>query len=197
MDPEGVGGWVGGCVGGKEWWFVVGRLCVAKHVCMCAGLHIDTCVHVAGSVCLPACMCVDVLSYVWKLLPLPLPLPLSLPLPLPLPCGPQVPQFLYEAGYGCKDFPERAGAIGITQPRRWGGGGEEGGAPRACRGHRHHTATQVGGGRGGGGITSVPGPSASRSHAGVGGGRRGGGTTSVRAYERVCACVCAFVRACI
>ncbi|KAK9814452.1 hypothetical protein WJX72_006123 [[Myrmecia] bisecta] len=30
----------------------------------------------------------------------------------------QVPQFLYEAGYGCKDFPERAGMIGVTQPRR-------------------------------------------------------------------------------
>ena len=30
----------------------------------------------------------------------------------------QVPQFLYEAGYGCSDFPERAGAIGVTQPRR-------------------------------------------------------------------------------
>ncbi|KAG2437050.1 hypothetical protein HYH02_011311 [Chlamydomonas schloesseri] len=30
----------------------------------------------------------------------------------------QVPQFLLEAGYGCKDFPERAGAVGITQPRR-------------------------------------------------------------------------------
>lgn len=30
----------------------------------------------------------------------------------------QVPQFLYEAGYGCKLFPERSGAIGVTQPRR-------------------------------------------------------------------------------
>ncbi|KXZ53733.1 hypothetical protein GPECTOR_6g650 [Gonium pectorale] len=30
----------------------------------------------------------------------------------------QVPQFLYEAGYGCRDFPEKAGAVGITQPRR-------------------------------------------------------------------------------
>lgn len=30
----------------------------------------------------------------------------------------QVPQFLYEAGYGNKMFPERAGAIGVTQPRR-------------------------------------------------------------------------------
>lgn len=30
----------------------------------------------------------------------------------------QVPQFLYEAGYGCADFPERAGMIGVTQPRR-------------------------------------------------------------------------------
>jgi hypothetical protein len=29
-----------------------------------------------------------------------------------------VPQFLLEAGYGCPDFPERAGAIGVTQPRR-------------------------------------------------------------------------------
>ena len=32
--------------------------------------------------------------------------------------SPQVPQFLYEAGFGCKDFPERAGAVGVTQPRR-------------------------------------------------------------------------------
>ena len=31
---------------------------------------------------------------------------------------PQVPQFLYEAGYGCSDFPEKAGMIGVTQPRR-------------------------------------------------------------------------------
>lgn len=30
----------------------------------------------------------------------------------------QVPQFLYEAGYGCPTFPERAGMIGVTQPRR-------------------------------------------------------------------------------
>jgi ATP-dependent RNA helicase DHX37/DHR1 len=30
----------------------------------------------------------------------------------------QVPQFLYEAGYGCSLFPERAGAVGVTQPRR-------------------------------------------------------------------------------
>ena len=30
----------------------------------------------------------------------------------------QVPQFLYEAGYGSKRFPERAGQIGVTQPRR-------------------------------------------------------------------------------
>jgi HrpA-like RNA helicase len=29
-----------------------------------------------------------------------------------------VPQFLLEAGYGCKDFPEKAGTIGVTQPRR-------------------------------------------------------------------------------
>jgi ATP-dependent RNA helicase DHX37/DHR1 len=29
-----------------------------------------------------------------------------------------VPQFLLEAGYGCKDFPERCGTIGVTQPRR-------------------------------------------------------------------------------
>lgn len=31
---------------------------------------------------------------------------------------PQVPQFLYEAGYGSARFPERAGLIGVTQPRR-------------------------------------------------------------------------------
>ena len=30
----------------------------------------------------------------------------------------QVPQFLYEAGYGCKRYLDRAGAIGVTQPRR-------------------------------------------------------------------------------
>ena len=30
----------------------------------------------------------------------------------------QVPQFLYEAGYGCRQFPERRGLIGVTQPRR-------------------------------------------------------------------------------
>ena len=30
----------------------------------------------------------------------------------------QVPQFLLEAGYGCGDFPERSGAICVTQPRR-------------------------------------------------------------------------------
>jgi HrpA-like RNA helicase len=30
----------------------------------------------------------------------------------------QVPQFLLEAGFGCKDFAERAGAIVVTQPRR-------------------------------------------------------------------------------
>ena len=30
----------------------------------------------------------------------------------------QVPQFLYEAGYGCSAFPERGGIIGVTQPRR-------------------------------------------------------------------------------
>lgn len=30
----------------------------------------------------------------------------------------QVPQFLLEAGYGCKDFPEKMGTIGVTQPRR-------------------------------------------------------------------------------
>jgi ATP-dependent RNA helicase DHX37/DHR1 len=30
----------------------------------------------------------------------------------------QVPQFLYEAGYGSPLFPERAGAVGVTQPRR-------------------------------------------------------------------------------
>jgi ATP-dependent RNA helicase DHX37/DHR1 len=30
----------------------------------------------------------------------------------------QVPQFLMEAGFGCPDFPERSGAICVTQPRR-------------------------------------------------------------------------------
>ena len=30
----------------------------------------------------------------------------------------QVPQFLLEAGFGCAEFPERAGAVGVTQPRR-------------------------------------------------------------------------------
>ncbi|CAG9465679.1 unnamed protein product [Pedinophyceae sp. YPF-701] len=30
----------------------------------------------------------------------------------------QVPQFLHEAGFGCGDFPERRGRIGVTQPRR-------------------------------------------------------------------------------
>ncbi|CAM6100679.1 unnamed protein product [Calypogeia fissa] len=30
----------------------------------------------------------------------------------------QVPQFLYEAGYGSAECPERAGIIGVTQPRR-------------------------------------------------------------------------------
>lgn len=30
----------------------------------------------------------------------------------------QVPQFLLEAGYGCPEFPERAGMVGVTQPRR-------------------------------------------------------------------------------
>lgn len=30
----------------------------------------------------------------------------------------QVPQFLLEAGYGCPDYPERSGAICVTQPRR-------------------------------------------------------------------------------
>lgn len=29
-----------------------------------------------------------------------------------------MPQFLYEAGYGCAGFPERSGMIGVTQPRR-------------------------------------------------------------------------------
>lgn len=30
----------------------------------------------------------------------------------------QVPQFLYEGGYGCKHYPEKRGMIGVTQPRR-------------------------------------------------------------------------------
>ena len=30
----------------------------------------------------------------------------------------QLPQFLYEAGYGCARYPHRAGMIGVTQPRR-------------------------------------------------------------------------------
>ena len=30
----------------------------------------------------------------------------------------QLPQFLYEAGYGCSDFQDRAGMIAVTQPRR-------------------------------------------------------------------------------
>lgn len=30
----------------------------------------------------------------------------------------QVPQFLLEAGFGCKQFAERPGMIGVTQPRR-------------------------------------------------------------------------------
>lgn len=30
----------------------------------------------------------------------------------------QVPQFLLEAGFGCKEFVERGGMIGVTQPRR-------------------------------------------------------------------------------
>ncbi|KAK9868390.1 hypothetical protein WJX84_005828 [Apatococcus fuscideae] len=30
----------------------------------------------------------------------------------------QVPQFLLEAGYGCRRFPERAGMVAVTQPRR-------------------------------------------------------------------------------
>ncbi len=29
-----------------------------------------------------------------------------------------MPQFLVEAGYGCARFPERAGRVGVTQPRR-------------------------------------------------------------------------------
>ena len=30
----------------------------------------------------------------------------------------QVPQFLLEAGFGCAAYPERAGMVGVTQPRR-------------------------------------------------------------------------------
>ncbi len=30
----------------------------------------------------------------------------------------QVPQFLFAAGYGSPAYPERAGLIGVTQPRR-------------------------------------------------------------------------------
>ncbi|GMH43272.1 hypothetical protein BSKO_11194 [Bryopsis sp. KO-2023] len=30
----------------------------------------------------------------------------------------QVPQFLFEAGFGCKNFAEKRGTIGVTQPRR-------------------------------------------------------------------------------
>lgn len=30
----------------------------------------------------------------------------------------QVPQFLIEAGFGCAEYPERCGLIGVTQPRR-------------------------------------------------------------------------------
>lgn len=30
----------------------------------------------------------------------------------------QVPQFLLEAGFGCPDFPERSGLVGVCQPRR-------------------------------------------------------------------------------
>eukprot|EP00775_Hariotina_reticulata_P011104 gene11104-11258_t len=30
----------------------------------------------------------------------------------------QVPQFLLEAGFGCAEFPEKSGAICVTQPRR-------------------------------------------------------------------------------
>lgn len=30
----------------------------------------------------------------------------------------QVPQFLIEAGFGCSDYPERCGMVGVTQPRR-------------------------------------------------------------------------------
>ena len=29
-----------------------------------------------------------------------------------------MPQFLMEAGYGCREYPDRAGLIGVTQPRR-------------------------------------------------------------------------------
>lgn len=34
-----------------------------------------------------------------------------------IPCF-QVPQFLLEAGFGCKEYRERSGLIGVTQPRR-------------------------------------------------------------------------------
>ncbi len=30
----------------------------------------------------------------------------------------QFPQFLLEAGYGCRKFAERAGMVAVTQPRR-------------------------------------------------------------------------------
>lgn len=50
-----------------------------------------------------------------------LPRPTCFPLPSAgSPTTPQVPQFLYEAGYGSRQFPERGGAVGITQPRRVG-----------------------------------------------------------------------------
>ena len=35
-----------------------------------------------------------------------------------VPLAPQVPQFMLEAGYGSKQFPERRGTVGVTQPRR-------------------------------------------------------------------------------
>lgn len=47
-----------------------------------------------------------------------MPIPLLLPQRPPIPCPKQVPQFLLEAGYGSAAFPERAGVIGVTQPRR-------------------------------------------------------------------------------
>ncbi|CAD7700877.1 unnamed protein product [Ostreobium quekettii] len=49
----------------------------------------------------------------------------------------QVPQFLYEAGYGCRDFHERGGAIGITQPRRVA-------ATSTAKRVAHELGTQVG-----------------------------------------------------